>query len=222
VILFKLLVALLPFWPLKRLILIRFFRYHIHPQASIGYSFIFPMTLHMDKNARIGHASVCKGISILWMGRDSSIGRLNWITGFPRNNNGRHFADQPRRRPRLILGTNAAITNRHLIDCTDSVIIGPFSTVAGFSSQVLTHSVDISLARQVAKPVLIGKYSFVGTGSIMLPGCRIPSYSVVAAGSVVNKPLRDSYYLYGGIPARPIRILNRDDKYFAREQGFII
>ena len=131
-ILVKLIIALVPLWPLKRLILVVAFGYKIHPKARIGYSYIFPRALFMDENARIGHASVCKGITLLWMGCDSSIGRLNWITGFPRLSTGKHFADQPRRNPRLIIGMNAAITNRHLIDCTDSVVIGPFATIAGF------------------------------------------------------------------------------------------
>lgn len=221
-ILFKLLIVLVPFWPLKRLILVRVFGYRIHPRARIGYSFIFPISLYMGKNARIGHASVCKGVSILWMGQDSSIGRLNWITGFPQISASQHFADQPLRRPRLVIGTNAAITNRHLIDCTDSVVVGPFSIVAGFSSQILTHSVDIVHARQVAKPVQIGRYAFIGSGSIVLPGSRIPPCSVVAAGSVVSKPFSMPYCLYGGIPARLIKEMSRNAKFFSRKQGYIV
>lgn len=37
----------------------------------------------MEKHARIGHLTVCKGAGSLRMGKAIIIGNLNWITGQP-------------------------------------------------------------------------------------------------------------------------------------------
>ncbi len=113
----------------------------------------------MDAHSHIGHLTVCKGLDLLRLGPYASIGRANWITGLPAGSP-KHFVDQDDRRPRLLIGEHAAITNRHLIDCTDTVSIGDFSTFAGFRSQILTHSIDIEACCQTSAPVSIGRYCF--------------------------------------------------------------
>ena len=121
-----------------------------------------------------------------------------------------------------MLGDHAAITNRHLIDCTDTVTIGCFSTFAGFRSQILTHSISIQDARQRSGPVVIGDYTFIGTASIILPNSRLPSFSVLGAGSVLNKKLNEEYWLYAGNPARPVKELAQGAAYFSRKTGYIV
>jgi len=147
---------------------------------------------------------------------------LNWISGFPKDVNLLHFADQTDRAPKLTLGDHAAITNRHLIDCTDAVTIGRYSTFAGFKSQILTHSISIVDSRQRSGPVVIGDYTFVGTASIILPNSCLPSCSVLGAGSVLNKKYIDEYFLYAGNPARPVKKLECDSAYFIRTTGYVI
>ena len=219
--LIRLAILLVPFWPFKRFLLRKLFGYSLAPSARIGYSYIFPRRLRMAAGAKIGHGNVCKGIELLSMGSHASIGRLNWITGFPRRTNTKHFELQPARRPRLVIARHSAITNRHIIDCTDRVIIGEFSTIAGFRSQLLTHSIDLVESRQKACPILIGKRCFVGTSVVILPGAQIPGYSVLAAGCVVATPLVKEYALYAGVPAKYIKQMPADNKYFARETGFV-
>lgn len=220
-ILCKFFLAIIPVWAIKRFLLVVLFKYDIDPSARIGYSYIFPSRLYMGPESIIGHASVCKGLSALWMGRRATIGRLNWITGFPKGSANSHYSKQPKRDPQLVMGEHSAITNRHLIDCTDKVVLGPFSILAGFCSQILTHSVNIQAAQQCSQPVIIGRNVFVGTGTIILPGVKIPSFSVIAAGSVLSKPIFIKYSLYGGVPARFIKLINPASNYFTRSIGFI-
>src|SRR5207245_5527131 len=85
--------------------------------------------------------------------------------------------------PQLIVGDHAAITHRHLIDCTDSITIGRFTTVAGHRSQFLTHGIDFEDCVQKAKPIEIGQYCHIGTSCILLPGSRLPDYSMLGAAS---------------------------------------
>ncbi len=207
-------------WRIRRHLLGALLGYKIHSTARIGFSLICPERLEMGPGARIGSLNVCKGISLLAMREHSIIGNLNWITGFPAADK-TFFKDEQDRRPELLLGEHAAITNRHLIDCTNSVRIGRFTTFAGFRSQMLTHSIDLRRCCQSSKPVTIGSYCFVGTGCVLLAGSTLPDYSVLAAGSVLNKMQFETYHLYAGNPAGPAKSLPHDMLYFQRSEGFV-
>ena len=175
----------------------------------------------MEEGSHIGHLTVCKNIDLLHLKAHSSIGRGNWITGFPLGPSP-HFAEEVDRRPQLIVGEHSAITHRHLLDCTNAVEIGRFTTFAGFQSQILTHSIDIENNRQASAPVRIGDYCFVGTNSVLLGGSVLPDYCVLGAKSLLNKALTETYQLYGGVPAQPIKKLSPESKYFTRSEGFVV
>src|SRR5438270_4831669 len=205
----------------RRSFLEKQFGYKIHSTCRIGVAWIAPTRLIMEQGSQIGHLTVCKNIDLLHLKAHATIGRGNWITGFPLGPSA-HFAEETDRRPELILGEHAAITHRHLIDCTNSVTIGRFTTLAGFQSQILTHSIDLQRNRQASAPVRIGEYCFVGTNSVLLPGSALPDYSVLGAKSLLNKVFTEPYRLYGGVPAQPVTQLPTDYAYFHRSRGFVV
>ncbi len=215
-----LLSLLLP-WPIRRIFLERFFGFSLHPTSHLGFAWIFPRRLVLGANATIGHLTVCKGLDLLQLGDSSSIGRGNWITGFPSGPSS-HFAEESERRPELVIGRHSAITHRHLIDCTSAVRLGDFTTFAGFQSQVLTHSIDLARNRQASAPVSIGNYCFVGTNCVFLGGATLPDYSVLGAKSLLNKAMTETHSLYGGIPATRLQALSPDLAYFQRQTGFVV
>src|SRR2546430_3882689 len=98
---------LLP-WNLRRSFLENQFGYKIHPTCRIGLAWIFPNRLIMEEGSQISSATVCKNIDLLHLKAHASIGRGNWITGFPLGSS-RHFAHQTDRRPELIVGEHSAI-----------------------------------------------------------------------------------------------------------------
>lgn len=213
------LTILLP-WILRRRILQSVFGYQLHLESYIGLSWIYPKELVLEKGARIGHFTVCKSIRRLHLMEQASIGRGNWITGFPEGGSS-HFSHQHDRVPQLIVGAHSAITHRHIIDCTNTVRIGHHTTIAGYCSQVLTHSIDLELSRQHSRPIKIGDYCFVGTQCVILGGASLPSYSVLGAKALLQKPFREEYTLYAGVPAIAAKALDRNMKYFSREAGFV-
>ncbi|REH01898.1 hypothetical protein C8P67_101382 [Flavobacterium aquicola] len=218
--LLKIITILLP-WPLKRFTLIQFFKYEIHPSARIGLSWIYPKKLIMDSDSTIGNFNVAVHLDLITMGKQSSVARGNWITGFPSNTDSKHFLHQRDRKSNLIIGEHSSITKNHHIDCTNVVQIGNFVTVAGYSSQLLTHSINIGLNIQDSHPIIIGDYCFVGTATTILGGAALPAYSVLGANSLLNKAFTIPYCLYGGNPAKEIKELSKDFKYFNRETGFV-
>lgn len=208
-------------WFLRRIILIKLYKFDIDKTAKIGFSYIYPDKLKMGKNAKIGHLNVAVNLHYIELGENSVISRKNWITGFPINSKFKHFSHQTDRKNELIIGKESAITNNHHIDCTNYIHIGNYVTIAGYNSQFLTHSIDIYEGRQDSHPIEVGNYSFVSTGVIILGGSKLPDYSVLAAGAILNKNYSDKWKIYAGVPAKPIKDIDRDAKYFSRKQGFV-
>lgn len=207
-------------WSIRRRLLVALMGYKIHPTARIGWSWICPEHLEMAAGSRIGNLTVCKGLSLLKLGEQARLGHLNWITGFPVGNKA-FFADDAERRAELSIGDHAAVTHRHLIDCTNAVRIGRFTTFAGYRSQVLTHSIDLERCRQASRPIIIGEYCFVGTNCVLLGGSVLPDYSVLGASSVLNKAYAETHQLYAGNPARPVKALAQEMRYFQRSAGVV-
>lgn len=218
--LLKLLSFFLP-WKLRRLALQSWFGYTIHPTARIGLAWIFPKKLIMETSARIDHFSVAIHLDEIKMETGSSIGRSNWITGFPTGTSSSHFRHQQDRSANLLLKRYAAVTKKHHLDCTNSIEIGAFATIAGYNSQFLTHSINILDSRQDSAPIKIGDYTFVGTNVVVLGGAVLPDYCVLGAKSLLNKRHTEKWRLYGGVPAKDLSSLPADAKYFTREKGFV-
>ena len=216
----KAIICLLP-WPLKRYLLTKVYKYEIHRTARIGLSWIFPSALVMDEGAAIGHFNVAVHLDQLSMAEHASISRGNWITGFSTAGNSRHFSHQPQRRSVLSIGKHTAIVKNHHIDCTSQITIGDFTTIAGYQSQFLTHSIDVVNNRQDSHPIHIGDYCFVGTNCVLLGGASLPSRSVLGAKSLLNKKFESEWKLYGGVPAKPVQDVPQDAKYFHRPTGFV-
>jgi acetyltransferase-like isoleucine patch superfamily enzyme len=208
-------------WALRRWCLRRFFGFEIDATAWIGLAWVYPRFLQMGPGSRIGHGTVCVHLDEVRLGEHARVGRLNWITGFPQSDSATFFKHVNGRIARLQVGRHAAITNRHLIDCTSEVNIGAFATVAGFRSQLLSHSVDLAANRQHSSPIVIGERCFVGTGCIVLGGAKLPTCSVLGAGSLLNKAYEQTHTLYAGQPARAVKQLEPNINYFTRETGFV-
>lgn len=209
-------------WPLKRLCLQRFYGYRLDPTARIGFAWIYPHHLAMAAGSHIDALTVAVNLDRLELGERATIGRGNWITGFATGTTSPHFAHQPNRRAELLLGAHAAITKHHHIDCTNRVSIGPFTTVAGYRSQLLSHSIDLQHNRQHSDPITIGAHCFVGTACVILGGSVLPDHSVLGALSLLNKPHSEPWSLYAGQPARRVKSIDPGNLYFNRRQGYVV
>ncbi|MHA4847146.1 acyltransferase [Flavitalea antarctica] len=176
----------------------------------------------MARNSRIDHFTIAVNLSLITMEQNSFIGRSNWITGFPANTDSLHFRHVGNREASLEIGESTAITKNHHLDCTDRIVIGKFTTVAGYRSQFLTHSIDVVENRQDCSPIIIGDYTYVGTNVVILGGATLPSYSVLGAKSVLNKKFDKEWMLYAGVPAIEKKIISEKAKYFTRQEGYVL
>jgi len=208
-------------WCIRRRILNRVFRYQIHPTARMGLSFIYPKKLIMKKGSKIGHLNAVIHLDKVELGENSSIGRSNWITGFPTGTNSKHFSHQENRRCELIIGNETTITAQHHLDCTNQIIIGNFCAISGHQTHFLSHSTDLYEGRQDSKPIKIGDYCRISTRSTILGGSEMPNYSILGACSLLNKKYTDEWKLYAGVPAKPIKDIPQDAKWFYRTSGYV-
>jgi acetyltransferase-like isoleucine patch superfamily enzyme len=143
---------------------------------------------------------------------------------------------------RVRIGSNVKLVNRKTIELSDNVWIGYFSLIDGIGGitigegvHISSHTVIYSHSSQDAirllgehyiheetksrigyklKPVTIGDYTFIGTGSIILPGSTIGRGCIIGAGSVIRGNIPD-YSIANG---NPIQIIGdtreRDHKNF--------
>lgn len=193
--------------------------YTISPTATLGVCFISANSVELGPRSRIGHFSFIRNLERLELGADARIGTFNWIFGMLGNK--KHFAAETQRRSALLLDHDVSITSRHIIDCTDEVQIGAFSTIAGFSSQILTHGIDIAAPRQSCAPVRIGPYTMIGSACVILKGSVLPKGTILASGSTFRGTPSASYHLYSGVPAVPIKPVDPKLGYFTRETGAV-
>jgi len=212
-------ISLLLPWAIRRWLLRVSCGYSFGEGARVGFSLLGCTSLQMGASARIGHFNVVKGTRVE-LGERATIGDFNWISGLGAGNR-KHFTDESARDPAFVMGRHAAMTSRHYVDCSNRVDIGDFATLGGARSQILTHAIDFNRNRQVSAPVRIGRYCFVGTSCVVLKGAELPDCSVLAAGSSLARAYGEPFTLYSGVPALPVKELDRDGEYFRRVSGFV-
>jgi acetyltransferase-like isoleucine patch superfamily enzyme len=107
---------------------------------------------------------------------------------------------------RIRIGDDVFINSGTVVFATENVVI---EDAVALSNEVYicdSHSHGVAGADPVDAPVRIGRGSWVGARSIILPGVSIGARVMVAAGSVVTRSVPDDC-LVGGNPARVLREL---------------
>jgi len=186
----------------------------VHPTAHLGHSIIAARKVTIGAGAVIGTGNVIKGLEELTMGDEAVISYLNWISGPPVGSGA--FQHSPNRRPALVMGRGAAISGRHIVDCSDTVTFQEFASMGGYRCVIFTHSVDLIRNRQRCTPVTIGERTAILSNVVLLAGTSVAPRSIVSAGSVVNTPLTTELTFYRGNPAEAVRSLPEDLGYFVR------
>ncbi len=105
---------------------------------------------------------------------------------------------------RCLIGRGSGIVGHCAIDIGDDVWTGHFVYVTDQNHGYEDTERPISQQTQPEGPVAIGAGSWLGHGTVVLPGARIGRHVAVAAGSVVTGELPD-FCVAAGAPAHPLR-----------------
>jgi acetyltransferase-like isoleucine patch superfamily enzyme len=89
------------------------------------------------------------------------------------------------------------------------VFIGDYTQIAANVGIITAnHNVYENNKSVESKDVSIGKYSWIGFSSVILPGVELGDFTIVGAGSVVTKSFPDGYVIIAGNPAKEIKTLD--------------
>lgn len=105
---------------------------------------------------------------------------------------------------RCLIGRGSGIVGHLAIDIGDDVWTGHHVYITDQNHGYSDIHRPISLQTQPEKPVVIGAGSWLGTGTVVLPGATIGKHVAVGANSVVTGQLPD-YSVAVGAPAKVIR-----------------
>jgi acetyltransferase-like isoleucine patch superfamily enzyme len=105
---------------------------------------------------------------------------------------------------RCLIGRGSGIVGHLAIDIGDDVWTGHNVYITDQNHGYADPDRPISVQTQPERAVVIGAGSWLGHGTIVLPGATIGRHVVVAAGSVVTGDLPD-HCVAAGAPARPVR-----------------
>jgi serine acetyltransferase len=111
---------------------------------------------------------------------------------------------------RCLIGRGSSIVGHWEIVIGDDVWTGPNVYITDQNHGY--EDVDVPIARQVMpeQGVRIGSGSWLGTGTVVLPGAQVGEHVVVAAGSVVTGTI-PSYSVAAGVPAKVIRAYSPEE-----------
>ena len=107
--------------------------------------------------------------------------------------------------------TNLTLVDDGHIYIGDRVLFGPNVTVVSSN-----HPLEPELRRRAYsynRDVHIGENTWIGAGTIVLPGVHIGSNTVIGAGSIVTRDIPD-FVLAVGNPCRVLREIGETDKEF--------
>jgi acetyltransferase-like isoleucine patch superfamily enzyme len=125
---------------------------------------------------------------------------------------GQHCVTDPvvRIGDRCLIGRGSGIVGHLSIVIGDDVWTGHHVYVTDQNHGY--EDIDLPISKQVMpeRPVEVGDGSWLGHGTIVLPGARIGRHVVVGAGSVVTGELPD-FSIAAGVPARVVKRYRPDE-----------
>ena len=107
---------------------------------------------------------------------------------------------------RCLIGRGSSIVGHLSIEIGDDVWTGPHVYVTDQNHGYDDRDLPISQQHQPERPVTIGDGSWLGTGTVVLPGAQIGRHVVIGANSVVAGVIPD-FSVAVGAPARVVKSL---------------
>jgi len=105
---------------------------------------------------------------------------------------------------RCLIGRGSGIVGHLAIDIGDDVWTGHYVYITDQNHGYDDPRLPISKQSQPERPVIIGDGSWLGHGTVVLPGAHIGRHVVIGANSVVTGEIPD-YSIAVGAPARVVK-----------------
>ncbi len=119
---------------------------------------------------------------------------------------------------RVLIGKGSGIVGHHTVEIGDDVFTGHHVYITDANHGYEDTSLPIGKQFAAPRPVRIGSGSWLGHGTVVLPGADIGRNVTVGAGSVVTGALPD-FSVAVGNPARVIRRFVEGEGWVPVERG---
>lgn len=105
----------------------------------------------------------------------------------------------------LVMGDHTAVADGVTLYNISKITLGDYATVSQGSHLCTgSHDYNSDTFQLIAAPITLERHVWVCAEAFISPGVTLPEGAVIAPRSVVTKPLREAWTVYGGTPARPI------------------
>ncbi|MDQ0139604.1 putative colanic acid biosynthesis acetyltransferase WcaF [Cupriavidus necator] len=105
----------------------------------------------------------------------------------------------------LEIGNNVGIADGVTLYNMNRLRIGDYAVISqGAHLCGGSHDYNAANFQLIAEPITVENHAWICAEAFIAHGVTLPAGAVVAARSVVNKTLQDSWTVYAGVPARPI------------------
>ena len=113
---------------------------------------------------------------------------------------------------RVTFGKNVFINHSAILSASGGIIFEDGVSIApGVRIATINHDFNERHSKYTYGKVRIKKNAWIGMNVTICPGVTIGEYAVIAAGAVVTKDVPD-YAVYGGVPAKLIKMQNPDEQ----------
>ena len=110
---------------------------------------------------------------------------------------------------RVLIGKGSGIVAHHTVEIGDDVFTGHHVYITDANHGYEDTSLPIGKQFAAPRPVRVGSGSWLGHGTVVLPGAHIGRHVVIGANSVVTGEIPDNS-VAAGVPARVIKRLGVD------------
>ena len=90
------------------------------------------------------------------------------------------------------------------------IYIGDYTQIASNVGIIASNHMLTDNRKHTPSTIIIGKYCWLGFGSVILSNVILGDYTIVGANSVVTKSFPNGYCVIAGNPAKVIKFLNKD------------
>lgn len=109
------------------------------------------------------------------------------------------------------IGTAPGLSPGCYIQGVGKIYIGHYTIIAA-NVGIISANHDVNDVRKHDdSKVVIGKYSWLGMNSVVLPNVVLGDYTIVGAGAVVTKSFKEGYCVIAGNPAKVIKKLDKEE-----------
>ncbi|MFA0468968.1 acyltransferase [Vibrio breoganii] len=195
--------------------------------SKIGFSVILSKSIYIGNDSSVGHFNYIHNEGII-LSDSSRIGTLNRLSGpfklriqsFGEIGNFNTFVKAPLSVQSIVssiyIGKKSKITSRHYIDCMCNITIKSYTVIAGIRSQLWTHGyyhyAGVDKRVRIDGQIKIGRYCYIGSGSIFNPGIKICDSVNIGSHSVISKSISES----GLYVNEPLRLVNYNNDFSSK------